>query len=690
MVNIKARYLAVFVLLITVSHILISCKLPESKGKDQISLSKMIKQQTIQAMAEKFGDSAAERIEIGVQQVADRWKAADGTEQEFQAFCSENFSTDQTELDAIFERFQKNLESLYGNLNRISRDFKWALDVDCGKVFPIDYLWANYSPSAHTSDDLFNTKLAFVALLNFPIENLEQKNSQGVDWSRRKWAEVRLVEEFMTRVPAEVSQKRSETYTMADDYINNYNIFMNHLLDENGNRLFPPGLKLISHWGLRDELKAQYALTDGLERQRIIQKVMERIVLQEIPAVTINSDTYDWNPYSNKVFEANSQNEVNAQSEANQRYQHIWNIYQVERLVDPYHPHAPTLIDRKFQINREMSESEVENLLKSVTSAPVLKEIAKMIEQRLGRPLEPFDIWYNGFKPRARYTEEELDTKVRKLYPTVSDFQKDLPYILRKIGFSPDKSETLASFIAVDPSRGAGHAMGAATREDKAHLRTRIPEDGMRYKGFNIAIHELGHNVEQVFSLNGIDYYTLNGVPNTAFTEAFAFVFQSRDLQVLGLEIKDQEAEDLEALNTFWMTYEISGVALTDMYIWRWMYQHPDANAVELRTAMIEIAKKVWNDYYAPILGMKDQILLAIYSHIVDGAMYTPDYPLGHIISFQIEEFLKSHSLAPEMERMCKLGRLSPQIWMQQAVGQKVSTKPLIEAAEKAVKNIKQ
>ncbi len=145
------------------------------------------------------------------------------------------------------------------------------------------------------------------------------------------------------------------------------------------------------------------------------------------------------------------------------------------------------------------------------------------------------------------------------MYPTVDDFQRDLPYILRKIGFGPDKSEFLASYIAVDPSRGAGHAMGAAMREDKAHLRTRIPEDGMRYKGFNIAIHELGHNVEQVFSLNGIDHYTLNGVPNTAFTEAFAFVFQSRDLQVLGLENKNQEAEDLEALNTLWMTFEISG-----------------------------------------------------------------------------------------------------------------------------------
>jgi hypothetical protein len=70
--------------------------------------------------------------------------------------------------------------------------------------------------------------------------------------------------------------------------------------------------------------------------------------------------------------------------------------------------------------------------------------------------------------------------------------------------------------------------------------------------------------------------------------------------------------------------------------------------------------------------------------------MYTPDYPLGHIISFQIEEYLKNHSLATEMERMCKLGRLSPQIWMQQAVGEKISVAPMIHSAERAVKNLKQ
>src|SRR4030042_2269907 len=204
MVGIRAGHLTIFILLMSITIIINSCKSPDSKGKIQMGLSEMTRQETIKAMVEKFGASANNRIEIGVQQVGDRWKAADGTDQDFQVFCTEYFSSDQSELDAIFDRFQKNLESLYGNLNRVSRDFKWVLDVDRGKVFPIDYLWANYSPSAHTSDDLFNTKLAFAGLVTFPIENLEQKNTLGEEWSRRKWAEVRLVEEFMTRVPAEV------------------------------------------------------------------------------------------------------------------------------------------------------------------------------------------------------------------------------------------------------------------------------------------------------------------------------------------------------------------------------------------------------------------------------------------------------------------------------------------------------
>ena len=71
--------------------------------------------------------------------------------------------------------------------------------------------------------------------------------------------------------------------------ISGYNIWMHHLLDADGQRLFPAGKRLITHWNLRDELKAQYAEKDGLARQRMIAQVMERIVDQTIPAVVVET-----------------------------------------------------------------------------------------------------------------------------------------------------------------------------------------------------------------------------------------------------------------------------------------------------------------------------------------------------------------------------------------------------------------
>jgi hypothetical protein len=208
----------------------------------------------------------------------------------------------------------------------------------------------------------------------------------------------------------------------------------------------------------------------------------------------------------------------------------------------------------------------------------------------------------------------------------------------------------------------------------------------MDYKGFNIAVHEMGHNAEQTFSLNRIDHWLLHGVPNTAFTEALAFVFQARDLRLLGLEDDDPDADALRALEEFWATREIAGVALVDIRAWRFLEENPKATPAQLRDAVVGAARDVWNRYYADLLGARDVALLAIYSHMVDGALYTPDYPLGHLIAFQLEEHFRSQpKLGAEFERVCRIGRVTPDHWMRTAVGSPISAEPLISAAEKAV-----
>jgi hypothetical protein len=264
-----------------------------------------------------------------------------------------------------------------------------------------------------------------------------------------------------------------------------------------------------------------------------------------------------------------------------------------------------------------------------------------------------------------------------------------MPRILKGLGFTDAQAKTLSANIAVDPSRGAGHAMEARRRGDKPHLRTRVGDKGMDYKGYNIAIHELGHNVEQVFSLYGVDHTLLQGVPNVAFTEALAFVFQARDLEVLGLGAPDPDAKRLAALNDLWATAEIAAVALVDLGVWHWMYDHPRATPAELREAANRIAKDVWNRWWAPRIGVKDSPILAIYSHMVNNQLYLPDYPVGHLIAAQIEEHVDTRpagtTLGAEFERMTTFGAVAPDLWMRNATGEPVSAQPLVRAARKAL-----
>jgi hypothetical protein len=650
-------------------------------------------------LAAKYGEPQRARLQRGLKQVAEFWRASDGEQPIFEEFVRRSFAGDPVSLDTMFNRYQYLMEQSFGHMSEIGREFRQQTDLDLGPVQPYDEIFAGYDPSAHLSDDFFNNKLAFVVLLNFPLTTLEQRLAEGEKWSRRQWAETRLAEYFSKRVPAEVNLAIAKASAESGQYISEYNIWMHHLLDIQGHRLFPAEMRLLSHWNLRDEIKADYAdKQNGLAKQRMIQKVMECIVTQTIPGAVINNPQLDWNPFTNEVKPAAEKDSDFAPAgktasnapESNTRYLHWLETYRASRLADPYSPSAPTLIARRFNEDRQIPEERVQKMFERVLASPVVPRVAALIQKRLGRPLEPFDIWYNGFRPQTKYSEAELDAIVAKKYPNPKGYENDIPSLLEKLGFAPDRAKLVAANIVVDPARGSGHAMGAAMRQAKAHLRTRVEKTGMNYKGFNIAVHEMGHNVEQTFSLNSIDFYSLNGVPNTAFTEALAFVFQGRDLQLLGLQTPDAQAEALKALNDFWATYEICGVSLVDMRVWHWMYDHPQATPEQLRDAVLQITKEIWNRFYEPVFHQKDIVLLGIYSHMIDSFLYLPDYPIGHMIAFQLEEHMeKAGKIGPEFERVARQGRIAPDLWMKGATGSPVGPEALIAAAERALSVVK-
>lgn len=644
---------------------------------------------TLQALAKAHPGTDLARAERSIPQLAALWTADDGTPEQFQSFCLEHFVVDTAALWRMAQTLQANLESLWGCFNKISVDLKLPLHVVGPEPTALDEMFGGFDPSAHFDDDMFQQKIAFVVVLNFPFYTLDEKNSMGAQWSRRQWAYARLGDLFTSRVPASANQQLANQLAAADNYISNYNIMMGQLLDDKGNRLFPD-MALITHWGLRDELKTHYNEGDsGLVKQRMIYQVMRRIIDQSIPQCVINNAQYSWNPYSNTLVDAQGHKQDNPDREPDTRYRYFLDNFHAMQQVDRFNPRYPTAIARAFDQDMEVSYDEIEQLFTSFLSAPEVGEVAHFIEQRLGRKLEPFDIWYDGFKSRSTINEDELTAKTQRLYPDREAFAtKGMPSILKQLGFTADKTQFICSHVTVDPSRGAGHAWESNMRSDNARLRTRIGQNGMDYKGYNIAVHEFGHNVEQTVTLHDVDNYIMKGVPNTAFTEALAFVFQSRDLDFLGYKNSDNAKESLETLDIFWGCYEIMGVSLVDMYSWRWLYDHPDATVQQLKEQVIAIAQQVWNKYFAPYLGEENSTILAIYSHMIDSPLYLPNYPYGHIIQFQLEQQLRGKNIADEIMRIYPAGRLTPQHWMRHAVGSEVSTKPLLAAAAQALKEL--
>ncbi|WP_298651460.1 hypothetical protein [uncultured Proteiniphilum sp.] len=672
---------------------LAACNSSGQNNKDMMQTADYIPDARVEAvikqLKDSLGKSHAFRIERGIRQIAGLWREQDGTADDFADFCSNSFISDTTELSRLFNTLERNFEVMNGYYHKMDVMLKAPLQLEGPEITPVDMMFGGYDASAHLTDDLYDNKIAFLTALNFPFYTLEEKTELGGGWSRKEWAYARMGDRFISRVPAAIQQDISRTITEADAYISDYNIYMGNLRNESGEQLFPGNMKLISHWGLRDELKSNYADSEkGLEKQRMIYRVMQRIIDQSIPLQVINNDSYLWTPATNELFDNNGGTVVST-SEDIRRYEVFLKNFRAMRQLDPYSPHYPTQLIRAFDGTMEVPQKDVEELFRGLLSSPQVREVASFIELRLGRKLEPFDIWYNGFKSGGGIPEEELTTITSRKYPNAKALEEDLPNILVKLGWKSDKAKEIASLVTVDASRGAGHAWGAAMRNDVARLRTRIGAEGMDYKGYNIAVHEFGHNVEQTITMNDVDYYMLNGVPNTAFTEAVAFLFQKRDLELLGLKNPNPEDEYYLALDNFWSCYEIMGVSLVDIQVWEWLYAHPDVTPEQLKEAVINAAKEVWNSYYAGILGGEDETLLGIYSHMIDYPLYLPNYPMGHLIAFQIEQQVRGKNLADEMDRMYTQGSIIPQLWMKNSVGSPISIEPLLTATNKALQALK-
>ena len=663
----------------------------------------MISEQQIQSaittvlQAHPTADSAM--LARGAKQVAALWRENDGTETDYQTLIASSYAATDAEKEQLYNRMAFILEQCRQSADMLNNTLQEPTAL-LGKGDPtqIDWIISGYSPMAHFAEDMFANKIAHICVLNFPHYSLEEKNTLGKDWTRQEWAYARLGDVFSSRVPGHVVANYSQALSEAENYIAGYNIMMHCLRNEQGEQLWPEPMALLSHWNLRDELKSNYAeaKSEGLEargreKQEMIYLVMLRIIRQEIPDCVVNSDQYLWAPYSNTATPINEEihNSKFLTQNSNSRYQQIINIFHAAQQIDTYRSDAPTHILRTFNEDLQIPFEEIESLFTQLVQSDEVKQVAAIIRERLRRDLRPYDIWYDGFKSRSSISEDALTAETQKRYPDAYAFEKDMPRMLMDLGFASDKANAIASHIVVEAARGSGHARPCVGREQPARLRTRVGNKGMDYKGYNIAVHEFGHNVEEVISLYDIDHYTLAGIPNTGFTEASAFLFQERDLQLLHHSTQSQPHAD-QLFDLIWGMYEIMGVSLVDMRMWQWLYANPKATAADLREAVIRIASEVWNQYYAPVLGEKDSPLLAIYSHMIGYALYLPAYPIGNLVQYQLEEHLAqcgtAQEWAQEYTRIYQQGCLTPDAWMRGAVGSPMSVEPILNAVREALR----
>ena len=644
-------------------------------------------EQVTEKLTSKYGAENAARIERGVNHLAAVWFEDDGSSEDFRDFCIKQFIPSGPELDKALDIAEQQFEAINGHRRELSLALSYPVVTMTRPVTELDRLFSRTGLDI----DFYKSKLALAIALNFPYYTNAEKEALGAGWSRKKWAMVRLGDRFDFRPDPE---KEPDPMPLPDelrDYTSLYIISMDQVLSPQLEVPFPEGTRLNSHNGLRDEIKGLYSRSNPLERQRILSTIVMHIIYQTIPQCMIGETSFYWEPKANKVYvkEGDTFVETYCEPEPDTRYQVLHHNMTARMRHDVKYPEGSTYLSRTFE-NMQLTEEKIVSLLESVVGAPEKKEVAALIEKSIGRKLEPFDIWYTRFSDDQEYDMDQLDQMLKEKYPTPMAFQQDIPNILRRVGFERFEADFIGNLIVVDPIPSGGHANAPQMRGAKAHLRTRFEEDGLNYRGYRVGMHEIGHNIEQIVSTYMTDYYLLKGIPCSPYTEAMADLIAYRSLVGLGVnpEYSAKEKQD-NALAAFWFVCEIGSVALHEIRVWNWLYDNPEATVEELKKATIDIAKDIWNEYFADIFGVKDVPVFAIYNHFIHAALYLHSYPLGNIILMQLEEYFEGGDFATEMIRTCKIGKLTPDLWMIKATGEPLSSEPLLNAMRKALEAYK-
>ena len=248
----------------------------------------------------RHGEAQRARASRGLKQVASFWRGSDGDAAAFEEFVRRNFAGDAAALDTMFARYEKLFEQLDGHMLEILLAFRTQTDLDLGPIQPLRRDLRRLRSGRPRHRRFLSEQAGLCGPAQLPAHHARRAPGAGRVTGRAASGPRRgSRDRFSRRVPAEVNLAVAEASARSEQYIAEYNIWMHHLLDDSGRRAFPAGMRLLSHWNLRDQIKAEYGAPDGLPRQRMIARVMEHIVRQTIPRAAVDNPVVDWNPFTN-------------------------------------------------------------------------------------------------------------------------------------------------------------------------------------------------------------------------------------------------------------------------------------------------------------------------------------------------------------------------------------------------------
>lgn len=635
----------------------------------------------------KYGAASGDRIDKGVTQAATLWNTGDGTGEDFHQFCLTNF-LDGEELRESLPTIADNLALLGSSLSVVRGKFRESIDFEDVATLPGDKFFRNATPDY----DAYGSKLAHFLKLNFPVYSVAEKRQMSGEWDRNQWLMNTIGDYFPDRRPGKTDSLLQSDMSKYGKYMDNYFLRMDHIKNKSGKYIFPQGSLLHSHRGIRDNVKEEYTRADGYERQKLSGDVLEEVFNGRVPVQFLADTNTRWDPYKKELFIANNGREEKVEgysTENDYRYQGLKTKFLIQRDVDKVYGNGSTFLTRNFG-NANLDPAETKKLIEDILADPINEKIGKVIKKRLKRDLLPFDVWYSGFQEQTVYPGDYLDSITRRRYPDTKTFQDDLPAILERMGFSATEAEYVGTRINVHAVVSGGYTSQPDVTGGKAVITTMFGENGLDYKSYRVAMHELGHAVCGVYCTTDNTDLLMAGVPTGGITEGIAEVFAYKNIEGLNLfPFSGEEKKELLALATLWYMYEMGGNALTDIMTWEWMYAHPDASVSDVKEAVLDISASIWNKYYYKTFGkIKNSHILSVYNHFTTGDLYLYNYYNGAIYSYLIADAYSREELAAGLKRACQEGVTMPELWIKNAVGKDFSAGTLIDDAEKAVRNL--